>query len=151
MNARLVFGILAVCGAASFAGAMLNIGLTLGAYWKSLPPAAFLDWFSVNSHFIGRTIPVFVIPTALGLVASLWIDWSRPGNRSLWLAAIACAIGIGVLTALYHLPANGAFATKVTPLDQVPDALDQWLILHAVRIALAMSSAVLALISLVRR
>jgi len=53
MSARLVFNILAVCGAASFAGVMLNIGLTLGAYWKGLPPAAFLDWFSANSHLVG--------------------------------------------------------------------------------------------------
>lgn len=46
----LLFKILAVTGSAMFAGVMLAIGVILGGYWKSLPPADFLDWFAQHSQ-----------------------------------------------------------------------------------------------------
>lgn len=49
---RLICNALGILGAAMFAGVMLAIGVTLGGYWKSLPPDGFLDWFSQNNHFI---------------------------------------------------------------------------------------------------
>jgi hypothetical protein len=148
MSARLVFNIFAICGAASFAGAMMMIGLTLGAYWKSLAPAAFLDWFSANARLIGRIIPIFAIPTAVGLIGSLWLDWSEPSVRALWIAALICALGLGAITAVYHLPTNSAFVAKSIPLDKVPATLDRWLWLHAARIALGLAAAVLSVVAI---
>ena len=49
---RLTLNALAISGAALFASVMRAIGVTLGGYWKSLPPEAFLVWFSQNNHFI---------------------------------------------------------------------------------------------------
>nr|WP_258118157.1 hypothetical protein [Mesorhizobium onobrychidis] len=74
---RLLFNILAISGSAMFAGVMLTIGVTLGGYWKSLPAAEFLDWFSQNDRFIIRTIPLVVVPTLIGLIGSLWLGWSE--------------------------------------------------------------------------
>lgn len=142
MAARLAFNTLAVCGAAAFAGAMLVIGLSFGAYWRSLPPAAFLDWFGGNGFLIGRAIPVFAVPTAIGLAASLWFDRRRPEARRFWLGALFCMVALWVLTAAFHLPLNAAFAAKAIPLDQVPAALDRWLWLHTGRIALGLGCAV---------
>jgi Anthrone oxygenase len=150
MSARLVFNILAICGAASFAGVMLNIGLTLGAYWKGLAPAAFLDWFSANSHLIGRTIPFFVVPTLIGLLASLWIDWNDAATRNLWLAALACLGGIMAITSAYHLPTNNVFASRSIALDQVEPTLNTWLWLHAARITLGLVSAALGVAAIAR-
>ena len=150
MGARLVFNILAVCGAATFAGVMLNIGLTLGAYWKGLAPAAFLDWFSANSHLVGRTIPFFVAPTLIGLAASLWIDWNDTAARNLWLGALSCVAGIMAITFAYHLPTNSAFAAKTIALDQVEPTLNTWLWLHAVRIVLGLVSAMLGVAAIAR-
>ena len=150
MSARLVFNILAVCGAASFAGVMLNIGLTLGPYWKGLAPAAFLDWFSTNSHLIGRTIPFFVVPTVIGLSASLWIDWSDTGTRNLWLASLLCVAGIMAITFAYHLPTNSVFASRAIALDEVSPTLNTWLWLHAVRITLGLLSAMLGVAAIAR-
>lgn len=145
MNARFAFNTLAVCGAAGFAGAMLVIGLSFGAYWKGLPPAAFLDWFGANGFLIGRAIPVFAVPTAIGLAASLWFDRREPEARRFWLAAVARMAALGLVTAAFHLPLNAAFAAKAVPLDQVPAALDRWLWLHAVRIALGLGCAALGM------
>ena len=150
MSARLVFNLFAVCGAASFAGAMLVIGLTLGAYWKGLAPQAFLDWFSANASLIGRIIPVFAIPTALGLIGSLWLDWSEPRARMVWIAALICALGLGAITLVYHLPTNNAFIAKSVPLGEVAATLDRWLWLHAARVALGLTAAVLGVIAISR-
>lgn len=150
MSARLVFNILAICGAATFTGVMLNIGLTLGTYWKGLPPAGFLDWFSENNHLIARTIPLFAVPALLGLGASVWFDWSEPHQRMLWLAALGCALGIGVLTFAFHLPTNAMFAAKTISLAKVPAKLDQWLLLHWLRIALGLTASVLGIVAVSR-
>jgi hypothetical protein len=150
MSARLAFNVLAACGAATFAGAMLVIGLTFGAYWKSLAPAAFLDWFSVNAHLIGRIIPIFAIPATVGLIGSLWLDWSEPSRRGLWIAALVCALGLGAITAVYHLPANSAFIAKSVPLEDVAATLDRWLWLHAARTVLGLAAAVLGVVAMSR-
>ncbi|MCF2870519.1 hypothetical protein L0664_05520 [Octadecabacter sp. G9-8] len=41
---KAVFNMLAICGAAGLAGVMLNICVTLGGYWRSLPTQEFLGW-----------------------------------------------------------------------------------------------------------
>jgi uncharacterized membrane protein len=150
MTARLIFYILAVCGAATFTGVMLSIGLTLGAYWKSLPPAEFLDWFSANNHLIGRTIPLVVVPTLIGLAGSLWLGWTEPTACYLWFAALGSVIGILIITVSYHLPTNSAFAAKSIPLDQVPVALNLWLSLHSIRIALGLAASVIGVVAVAR-
>ena len=141
---RFVFNALAICGAAGFAGAMIIIGLAFGAYWRSLPPADFLDWFSLNGHLIGRVIPIFAVPAAIGLVASLWLGWNG-GHRGAWVVATAAMAMMGVITAIYHLPTNAAFAAKTIPLDAVSSTLATWMSLHWVRIAMAVVSAVAAI------
>jgi uncharacterized membrane protein len=130
-----------------FAGAMLNIGLTLGAYWRGLSPGAFLEWFSEHSHLIRRTIAIFVMPTVIGLVASLWLGWSQPTARYLWLSALLCIVVLGLITFAFHVPTNATFAAKTVALEQVPAKLDQRLWLHWVRIALGLASAVLGMVA----
>ncbi len=61
MSIRVALNILAICGAAGFSGAMITVGVTLGGYWRSLPPATFLAWFAANNHFISKSIPLTVL------------------------------------------------------------------------------------------
>jgi hypothetical protein len=150
MTARLIFYILAVCGAATFTGVMLSIGLTLGAYWKSLPPGEFLDWFSANNHLIARTIPLVVLPTLIGLAGSLWLHWTKPTGRYLWLTSLGCIMGILIITFGYHVPTNSSFAAKSIPIEQVPATLDLWLWLHWVRIALGLAASVVCVVAVAR-
>lgn len=140
---RLLANILAVTGSAMFAGVMLAIGIILGGYRKSLPPADFLDWFARHSHLVMQAIPLVVVPTLIGLAGSLWLGWGDARARGLWLGAAACIVAVLVVTMAYHVPSNGAFAAKSVPLDQVPAKLDAWLLLHNLRIALAVAASAL--------
>lgn len=146
MKARSVAHVFAICGTASFTGAMVLIGLTFGAYWRSLPPAEFLDWFSHHSHLIGRAIPAFAVPSFLGLAASLWLAWNTP-QRLLWAGALICLAGVGLITALLHLPMNSQFVAKAVPLDQVGAMLDRWHSWHAARVCLGLLGSILGVLA----
>ncbi|MGO7133510.1 anthrone oxygenase family protein [Rhizobium leguminosarum] len=139
----LLFKILAVTGSAMFAGVMLAIGVILGGYWKSLPPADFLDWFAQHSQLVLRAIPIVVIPTLIGLAGVLWSDWSNIANRIIWIGAAGCILAVLALTMAYYVPSNAAFAAKAIPVDQVSGKLDTWLMIHNLRIALAFAASAL--------
>ncbi|NTJ66648.1 DUF1772 domain-containing protein [Agrobacterium rhizogenes] len=147
---RLLFNILAISGSAMFAGVMLTIAVTLGGYWKSLPPSEFLDWFGQNGEFIVRSIPLVVAPTLIGLAGSLWLGWSENGARALWIGSTVCIAAVLILTAAWFLPTNAQFAAKLVPLDEVPARLDTWLMIHNVRIALATIASVLGIVAISR-
>ncbi len=147
---RLLFGLLAIAGSAMFAGVMLAIGVILGNYWKSLPPAEFLSWFAQHSGLVLRTIPMVVIPTLIGLAGALWYDWKEPTRRWLWVASIACIVFVLGFTVIYFFPINATFEGKLIALDEVTAKLDSWLLLHNVRIALALAASVLGIAAIKR-
>lgn len=147
MTARLIFNILAVCGTAVFTGTLLTIGLTLGPYWKSLPAAEFLDWFSKNIHFIGRWLPVYLATIALGLAGSLWLGWADSHQRYLWGAAIICIAGLLIITVVYNGRMNSQFVAKSIPLEHVPVVLNRWLTFHTVRTLLALAASIVGVVA----
>jgi glycerol-3-phosphate acyltransferase PlsY len=147
---RLIFNILAIVGSAMFAGVMLAIGVTLGGYWKSLPASDFLDWFSQNNRFIMQVIPLVVAPAVLGLAGCLWLGWSEGRARALWIGALLCVVAVLFLTMAWFVPQNAQFAAKSVRLDQVPDRLNTWLMIHYVRIALATVGSVLGILAISR-
>jgi hypothetical protein len=144
------FNILAICGAAGFAGTMLCIGVTLGGYWKSQPPDEFLDWFAQNNHFVARTVPMIVLPTLIGLAGSLWSSWFAQGF-AWWVVSCLCLLTVLVLTAMYFVPSNTAFARGAVTPDLVPNKLNQWVQVHYLRIVLAMASAVLGILATIEQ
>lgn len=144
---RMTFSIAAACGTATFTGAMLVIGLVLGNYWKSLPPAEFLDWFATNSNLVARVIPLFVVPALVGLMGGVICDWHAP-PRTLWLAALVCMAGILAITFFFHLPMNSVFNAKAVPLADVSGMLDRWLWLHAIRIVLGLSASIFCILAI---
>lgn len=151
MIVRLTSNALAVCGAAACAGAMMLIGYALGSFWRSLPPAAFLDWFSANSYLLGRVMFTLTGVTALGLVSSLWLDRKDTRLRVLWGGALASVFVVGLVTTVYELPLNAAFMARATPVNEVGAALDSWLWWHTVRIIFGLLAAVLGVAALARR
>jgi len=144
---RTIFYILAICGAAAYAGALATIGLGFGSYWKSLPPAEFMIWFGANFSSVSKVIPVVVLPTLLGLAGSFWLDRRLPVPRRLWLLACACIVGVFIVTGIFQFPANSAFAAASVPLNQVGAALDKWLFWHGVRTILALAAATFAVLA----
>ncbi|MDB0573941.1 DUF1772 domain-containing protein [Ralstonia solanacearum] len=150
MTLRLIFNMLAVCGTGVFNGALLFIGVTLGAYWKSLPPVEFLEWFSRNSHFIARSLPVCLAASVVGLAGSLWADWQSEQQRYLWCAALLCIAVLLIITSLYNGPMNRQFSSRSMLPDQVPKALKIWLATHAARIALSQTASAIAVFAIGR-
>ena len=144
---KTVFNILTICGAAGFAGVMLNIGVTLGGYWRSLPTQEFLDWFAANNQFVSRSIPIIFVPTFLGLVGSIWLSWGAPELRY-WLLSAACILVVAVLTFAFFVPTNSAFASGT--MDEATGAakLSQWLMIHNFRIGFGMAAAVFGCIAI---
>lgn len=146
----MLFNILAISGSTMFAGVMLAIGITLGAYWKSLPPSDFLNWFSQNGQFIMRAVSLVVGPTLIGLAGSLWLSWGETGARLLWIGSAVAIAGVLALTRLWFVPANAQFAAKALPLDQVPARLDTWITIHNLRIGLAVVASIFGILAIRR-
>ncbi|SUE43046.1 anthrone oxygenase family protein [Roseomonas gilardii] len=139
----LLFRILAVTGSAMFAGVMLAIGVILGGYWKNLPPAEFLEWFAQHHGLVMRAIPLVVLPTLIGLAGMLWLDWGNSVNRMIWFGAAGCIVAVLAITMGYFVPSNAAFAARAIPVDQVAGKLDTWLMVHNLRIVLAVAASAL--------
>ena len=93
---KTVFNILAICGAAGFAGVMLSIGVTFGGYWRSLPTQEFLDWFAANNQFISRSIPAIFMLTFIGLIGSVWLSWGG-SDFKYWLFSTGCIVVVAIL------------------------------------------------------
>ena len=111
--------IVAVVGSATFAGVMLCIGVTLGAYWRSLPGDEFLEWFSHNHRYVARSIPIAFAPTFIALAGSVAADWGN-SDGWLWLMATLAVSTVIAITGAYFVPANRRFAD-----GGVEDAVEQ--------------------------
>ncbi len=127
-------GFLTVIAVGLSAGAMLTEGAVLVPYWRSLPPQAFLTWYSANAtrlfDFFG---PLEIASTVLAIVATGWYRFGgRPGSGCF---AAATVLMLAVLAAfpLYFRAANDSFAAGTIALDQVASELDHWNLWHWLR------------------
>ncbi len=69
-------------------------------------------------------------------------------QRWLWLASLACIVVVLGFTITYFMQINTAFASKVVAIDQVAAMLESWLLLHNIRIALALAASVLGILAI---
>lgn len=144
---KAVFNILAICGAAGFAGVMLSIGVTLGGYWRSLPTKEFLDWFAANNQFVSRSIPLIFMPTLIGLIGSVWLSWGSP-DLKFWLLSTVCIVVVAILTFAFFVPTNTAFASGTMDEATAAAKLHRWLTVHYFRIGFGMAAAVFGCIAI---
>lgn len=144
---KAVLNILTICGAAGFAGVMLCIGITLGSYWRSLPPADFLDWFASNNQFVAKSIPLIFVPTLIGVIGSTLM---ARGDQSfmLWVLSCLCIIIVAALTFAYFVPTNTLFASGTMDVAVVPVKLNQWITIHYFRIGFSMVAAILGCLAI---
>lgn len=94
-------------------------------------------------------ITLIAPPAIIGVLGSLWISWKSPDFK-LWALSALCIVIVMVITAVYYLPANTAFANGSVEVDEVSDRLNQWILLHYVRVALAMLAAVFGVLTLTK-
>ena len=144
---KTILNIMAICGTAGFMGVMISIGVTLGGYWKSLPPAEFLNWFSTNVQYVSRSIPPVFMVAFIGLAGSIWLSWNTPAFKW-WLASGLCIVVVAILTFAFFVPTNTAFASKSIDVAATTAKLNQWLTIHNFRIGFAMVAAILGCIAI---
>lgn len=145
--AKLVFNILAIAGAAGFSGVMLCIGVTLGGFWRSLPPELFLEWFAQNNQLIARAVSIIFLPTFIGAIGSVWLSLRTPAFIY-WALSGLCIVIVIILTIGYFVPTNNLFASNAIETTSVQAKLNQWLLIHNARIICAMISAILGVVAI---
>ena len=112
---------LSVTTSAAFFGANLFIGLSMGVYWLSLPPAEYVaQFFPQFSTFLYTIMPLFLaIP--VGLILSARLDWHVAPARRNWVIALWLYLAISLITIFFHMPLNVRLAAAIG--SPVGDAL----------------------------
>jgi hypothetical protein len=113
---------LAVVTSAAFFGANLFIGLSMGAYWLTLPPVGFVaQFFPQFSNFLYTIMPLF-LAMLVGLILSARLDWHIVPARRNWVIALGLYLGLSLITIFYHMPLNVSLAAATG--SPVGNALD---------------------------
>ena len=66
----------------------------------------------------------------------------------LWILSMVCLLGVIVLTVVYFVPTNNAFASGAIEVGAVSEKLKQWVSIHYARIAIALLGAVLGCLAI---
>ena len=113
---------LAFLTAAAFFGANLFIGLSMGVYWLTLPPADFVaQFFPQFSNFLYTIMPLF-LAMLVGLILSARLDWHNAPARRNWVIALWLCLAVSLITIFYHMPLNVRLAAAIG--SPIGDALD---------------------------
>ncbi len=138
--------IITILAIGAFVGNMINIGLTYAIHWQSLDPLDFMKQFKVD-------FPLLLGPTALTLMpawlGSLWlfvISEKKSESKKYWMYALIGLTGTILQTAVYHLPMNLDFMALKYDAATATGKLQGWVIFHWVRIMVAITSGVYALL-----
>lgn len=136
--------LLAVIACGMFAGGGLMVGVSFGSIWKAMTPeqlvAGFPDYWLA---FAWTIIPIALLKS-LFLCLAVIESWSDEPTRWLWRGALALWLVNGAITSLYHLPIVFAALDNTYPAAELPGVVDQWLLVHWVREAIAIATCVLA-------
>jgi hypothetical protein len=113
---------LAAITSAAFFGANLFIGLSMAAYWLSLPPDDFVaQFFAQFSNFLYTIMPLFLL-MPVGLMLSARLDWDNAPVRRNWMISLWLYLAVSLITIFFHMPLNVRLAAAIgSPLG---DALD---------------------------
>jgi hypothetical protein len=104
---------LAVVASAAFFGANLFIGLSMGAYWLSLPPADYVaQFFPQFSNFLYTIMPLFLL-MPVGLILSARLDWQDAPARRNWVIALWLYLAVSLITIFFHMPLNVLLAAAI--------------------------------------
>lgn len=142
---------LAIVASAAFFGGNLFIGLSMGGYWLSLDPLAFMNGFwGQFTAFLYTIMPLFLL-TLVGLVLSARLDWQQPTLKRLWLWAICLYVVLSLITLAYHMPENLRLRAALYNAEEAAEARIWWLAGHIPRILLSLGIPLLALRAVIDR
>lgn len=142
-----ITAIVAIIATAAFAGNMINIGMSYTRYWQSIEPIAFMQDFKVKFPLLLAPTAATLLPALIATLLSVVFNWNNPATRSLWLIALVGLLLTIAITLIYHLPNNLAFMGLKYSAAKATSRLQIWVLLHWVRVVVAIAAAVFAILA----
>lgn len=134
------------------AGALLAEAAVLVPYWRSLEPAAFLEWYAAHAGLLFRFFaPLKIIAAVLALVAAAFERWPLRGESGFQLASALLAVAVLLAFPLYFADVNASFAAGTIAHDALAEELKRWAWWHWARTVLEVAAFAAALMSLRER
>lgn len=136
---------ISVIAIAAFVGNLLVIGLGFGLYWQSLDPMVFMQQFAVQFPLLLPPTMGILLPALIATIAMVVSTKGQASVRRNWVIALAGLLIVCTITSVYHLPTNFGFMESRYTAEEATRKLDLWMLLHWVRTAVTLVSAVYAL------
>ncbi|NRB46307.1 MAG: DUF1772 domain-containing protein [Saprospiraceae bacterium] len=140
------FGFIAVIGSIAYFGNILNIGLTYAVAWQRMDTMAFMQGFETTFLLLLPTVGFTLLPGFIGIIASIYLNKGNKKASSYWKIALYASLISIALTLAYHLPTNLAFIQQSYTIEEASHRLNLWVLLHWVRIVLALIASVYVII-----
>lgn len=138
-------GIIAIIGTVAYLGNIINIGLTDAIAWQRLDPMVFMQGFETSFLLLLPTVAVTLLPGLAGIIVSIIFNKENNEAKKSWRIALYATLISIFITSVYHLPTNLAFIDQSYSVTEAASKLQLWVILHWVRIALAIVASVFAI------
>ena len=135
----------AIITTVAYLGFILNIAISYGVYWPQMDPVLFMQDFA-------EKFPLFLPGAGLTLVPALILSIylfiktkEDKQSRSAWKIVLIALVLINLITSVYHIPVNFGFMDQSYTASEASNKLQIWLILHWVRVGLALIASVYAI------
>ena len=138
-------GVLAIIGTAAYLGNIINIGLTYAIAWQRMDPIEFMQGFEATFLLLLPTVVVTLLPGLIGNIASIFLNKENPEAQKPWRMALYATLISLIITSVYHLPTNLSFIALSYDTAEAANKLQLWVILHWVRVVLAIVATLYAI------
>lgn len=139
---------MAILATGAFVGNMLNIGLSYAVHWQSLEPLEFMKTFAMDFPLLLGPTAATLLPAFISSLILVFLNKSNPTSRKLWLYTFLGLLATIIITASYHLPMNLKFMEQVFTADEATAQLSGWVLLHWVRIGIAIIAGIFGIMAL---
>ncbi len=134
--------IVAIIGTITYLGNIINIGLTYAIAWQRMEPLEFMQGFETTFLLLLPTVVVTLLPGLIGIIASIYLNKDRESAKQSWKLALYATLISIVITSVFHLPTNLGFINQSYDVTEAASKLQLWIILHWVRIILAIVASI---------
>ena len=140
--------VLAVVALGLSAGALLAEGAVLIPSWRLLQPESFLALYGQHAALLVWFFGPLEVVAAVSVTLAALLGWFA-GERSTGVLAVAALLAVLVLLAfpLYFQRANASFAEGTIAITEVQDELQRYSNWHWVRVVVAVTAFVLAVLA----
>ena len=136
---------ISIIGIAAFVGNMLAIGLGFGLYWQSLDPMTFMEQFGLQFPYLLAPTMGILLPALIATIVLVVNAKGQKEVRKNWIVALVGLMIACTITSVYHLPTNFGFMEMKYSAEEAISKLNLWMLLHWIRTAIVLVSAVFAI------